>query len=401
MNAAAWRLTLAATALMALVTGSRSAFGLFVSPLNSATGVGLAGISLAAAMSQLALGLGQPLAGRLAERFGAARVIGAGAWLLAATTAATAWADSTGTLALALCAAALAGAAVGSYALLVGEIGRRLPLAQQSLAVGLVGAGGSAGQLLLSPATQWGIGHWGWVAALWVTAALALLAWPLARAFAAPVPAAAAAAAPGAAGLAAVLRQAAFWRIALAFGVCGFHVGFLGMHMPGVIERCGLPASLAGVWLAVLGAANIAGSLGIGWALRRHDAGLLLTALFLLRAACVSALLVLPPTAGVMLGFAVVMGLSWMAVLPPISQLLSQHFGTQRLGTLLGLVMLLHQAGSFAGIGLGGWIVARNGSDLWTWRIDIALALLAVVLVLPLARNGRQRHAGGFGLAGA
>jgi predicted MFS family arabinose efflux permease len=215
------------------------------------------------------------------------------------------------------------------------------------------------------------------------------------------VPAAAAAAAPGAAGLAAVLRQAAFWRIALAFGVCGFHVGFLGMHMPGVIERCGLPASLAGVWLAVLGAANIAGSLGIGWALRRHDAGLLLTALFLVRAACVSALLVLPPTAGVMLGFAVVMGLSWMAVLPPISQLLSQHFGTQRLGTLLGLVMLLHQAGSFAGIGLGGWIVARNGSDLWTWRIDIALALLAVVLVLPLARNGRQRHAGGFGLAGA
>jgi hypothetical protein len=342
MNAAAWRLTLAATALMALVMGSRSDFGLFVSPLNGATGIGLAGISLAAATAQLGLVLGQPWAARLAERYGTARVIGLGAWWLAATTEAVAWADSALGLALVLFAGALAAAAVGSNALLVG----------------VVGAGSLAGQLLLSPATQFAIEAHGWVAAIFATAALYLLALPLARAFRAAAPK------PGPpAALGDVLRQAGFWRIAGAFSVCGFHVGFLGMHMPGVIERCGLPQALAGVWLGLLGAANIAGSLGAGLVLRRWPAATLLVVLFLVRAARVAVLLWLPPTAVVMLGFAAAMGLSYMAVLPPISQLLSQHIGKERLGRLMGVVMLVHQVGSFAGIGLGGWAAARSGGD--------------------------------------
>jgi MFS family permease len=384
MNTFAWRLTLAATALMALVMGSRSAFGLFVSPLNTATGIGLAGISLAAAIAQLGLGFGQPLVGRLAERHGATRVIRAGAWLLAGSTAAVVLADSAALLALVLCAGALAGAAVGSNALLVGEIGRRLPEAQRGLAIGIVGAGGSAGQLLLSPATQWTIDAHGWVVALLATALLLLLAWPLAGAFRGTAPAAdTAPARADAATLRDALLQARFWRIAVAFGVCGFHIGFLSMHMPGVIERCGLPASLSGTWLAVLGAANIAGSIGVGFALRRWQPAPLLVGLFTVRAVSVAALLVLPPTADVLLGFAVVAGLSYMAVLPPISQLLGRNFGVQRLGTLFGIVMLVHQVGSFAGIWLGGWAAATTGSDRLLWQVDIALAMLAVALLWP------------------
>jgi predicted MFS family arabinose efflux permease len=384
MNTHAWRLTLAATALMALVMGSRSAFGLFVSPLNTATGIGLAGISLAAAIGQLGLGVGQPIVGRLAERHGAARVIVIGAGLLAAATAAVVLADSTLTLALVLTAAALAGAAVGSNALLVGEIGRRLPLAQQGLAVGVVGAGGSAGQLLLSPATQFAIDMQGWAFAMLATAALGLLAWPLALAFRGPAPAAAEpAAAAGDGSLRQILRQGRFWCIAGAFGICGFHVGFLGMHMPGVIERCGLPASLAGTLLAVLGAANIAGSVGIGLALQRWRPAPLLVMLYAVRGLAVAALLALPPTAGVLLAFAVVVGLSYMAVLPPISHLLGHHFGVQRLGTVMGVVMLVHQVGSFAGIWLGGWAAEATGSDRLLWMLDIALAALAMALLWP------------------
>jgi predicted MFS family arabinose efflux permease len=389
MNAAAWRLTLAATALMALVMGSRSAFGLFVSPLNRATGIGLAGISLAAAIAQLGLGIGQPLVGRLAERHGAARVIGIGAWSLAATTAAVVCVDSPALLALVLFANALAAAAVGSNALLVGELGQRLTPAQQGLAVGVVGAGGSAGQLLLSPVTQFVIDARGWIEAMLATAALCLLALPLARVFRAAAPAPGPRAAPAAFGE--TLRQVQFWRIAAAFAVCGFHVAFLGMHMPGVIERCGLPPALAGTWLAVLGAANIAGSIGVGFALRRWPAQTLLVLLYLLRAAGVAALLWLSPTTALMLGFAVLMGLSYMAVLPPISQLLAQHFGQQRLGTLLGVVMLVHQVGSFAGVWFGGWAVQHTGSDRLLWQVDIALALLAVLLVLPWPRVAPRR----------
>jgi len=391
MNTLAWRLTLAATALMALVMGSRSAFGLFVSPLNTATGIGLAGISLAAAMAQLGLGIGQPLVGRLAERHGATRVIRVGAWLLAGTTAAVVLADSTGMLALVLCAGALAGAAVGSNALLVGEIGRRLPESQRGLAVGIVGAGGSAGQLLLGPATQWTIDAHGWVVAMLATALLFLLAWPLAGAFRGPVAASDTTAARAAAvTLRDALRQARFWRIAIAFGVCGFHIGFLGMHMPGVIERCGLPASLSGTWLAVLGAANVAGSVGVGFALRRWRPAPLLVGLYTMRALSVAALLVLPATTEVLLGFAVVAGLSYMAVLPPIAQLLGRHFGVQRLGTLFGVVMLVHQAGGFAGIWLGGWAAVATGSDRLLWGVDIALALLAVALLWPRGAAARR-----------
>ena len=384
MNTRAWRLTLAATALMALVMGSRSAFGLFVSPLNTATGIGLAGISLAAAVAQLGLGVGQPLVGQLAERHGATTVIRVGTWLLAATTAAIVFADSLVMLAAVLCAGALAGAAVGSNALLIGEVGRRLPEAQRGLAVGIVGAGGSAGQLLLSPATQWAIDVHGWIVAMLATALMMLLAWPLAGAFRGPAPAPdTVSARPDAGTLRDALRQERFWGIAVAFGVCGFHIGFLSMHMPGVIERCGLPSSLSGTWLAVLGAANVAGSVGVGFALRRWQPAPLLVVLYTMRALSVAALLVLPPKREVLLGFAVVAGLSYMAVLPPISQLLARHFGVQRLGTLFGVVMLVHQVGSFAGIWLGGWAAGATGSDRLLWMVDIALALLAMALLWP------------------
>ena len=391
MNTLAWRPTLAATALMALVMGSRSAFGLFVSPLNTATGIGLAGISLAAAIGQLGMGIGQPIVGHLAGRHGAARVIVVGAGLLACATAAVVLADSAFTLALVLTAGAVAGTAVGSNALLVGEIGRRVPAAQRGLAVGLVGAGGSAGQLLLSPATQLTIDAQGWAVAMLATAGLCLLAWPLALAFRGPAPTPEPAAAADAGTLGRILRQRRFWCLAGAFGLCGFHIGFLGTHMPGVIERCGLPASLSGTWLAVLGAANIAGSVGIGFALRRWRPAPLLVGLFALRGLAVAALLALPPTAGVLLAFAVVAGLSYMAVLPPIAQLLGRHFGAQRLGTLMGVVMLVHQVGSFASVWLGGWAAEATGSDRLLWTIDIALALLAMALLWPRSATALLR----------
>jgi predicted MFS family arabinose efflux permease len=180
-----------------------------------------------------------------------------------------------------------------------------------------------------------------------------------------------------------VLRDGRFWRVAGSFGVCGFHVAFLAVHMPGVIERCGLPASLAGSWIAVAVAANIAGSLAVGAPLRRHDAGRLLVALYGGRALGIAMLLVLPVSTALMLAYAVVMGASHLATLPPTSQLVARHHGVERLGTLFGVVMLVHQLGSFAGIWLGGWLAHRSGDDRTLWLVDIALALGAAALVWP------------------
>ena len=183
MNSAAWRLTLAAATLMALVSGGRTAFGLFVSPLNTASGMGLAALSLALAFGQLAVGLAQPVVGALADRFGAIRVILAGAVLLALTTALPAIYQLPWVICSALTASAVAGSAVGSNGVLVGEVSRSVPPGRAGLAVGLIGAGGSVGQLVLGPATHWAIDHLGWSGALLATAALCLVALPLAIPF--------------------------------------------------------------------------------------------------------------------------------------------------------------------------------------------------------------------------
>lgn len=386
MNAQAWRLTFAAALLMGLVMGTRSSFGLFVSPLNTASGMGLSGLSLALALGQLAIGFSQPVVGMLADRFGAARVIVMGAWLLMLTTAVPALWPVPAAVAFSMVAAAVAGSAVGSNGLLVGEVGRAVPAARMGLAVGMVGAGASLGQLVLGPATQALLEQAGWVHALFATALISLVALPLARPFKRPTQHRAPRPMQP---VGSVMRDPRFWRVSLSFGVCGFHIGFLAVHMPGVIERCGLPASLAGTWIAVAGAANILGSVAIGLAMKRHDSAHLLVVLYLMRALGVGALLLLPSTPMVLTGFAVLMGASHMATLPPTTQLVARQHGVERLGTLFGVVMLVHQLGAFAGIWLGGWAADRTGSDTPLWLTDIALALLAALLVWP-SRLPRQ-----------
>lgn len=389
MTPAVVRLLLAAAVLLALVMGTRSAAGLFVSPLNTATGVGLAGLGLAIALGQLAQGIAQPPLGLLAERFGPRRVIVTGAWVLALATASLAAVQSVAAFAFAFIVIAAAGSAVGGNSLVLAEVGRRVPAERRAVAFALVSAGGSAGQMVLAPAAQALIDGIGWMPTLLAVAALSLLALPLARAFDGRVESEHRA--PSQSGPIAIgdaMRSPLFWASAGSFGICGFHVGFLTTHMPGVIERCGINPSFAGPWLAVLGAANIAGSLAAGALLRHVSARAFLIAIFVLRAATIALLLVLPATPPVLLGFAVLMGLSYMALLPAISQQISEGFGTERLATLFGVVGMVHQAGSFAGVWLGGILAESTGGDALTWVIDVALALLAVILQCLALRRG-------------
>lgn len=390
MNAEAWKVTLAAALLMALGNGLRVASGLFVSPLNGATGMGLAMLSLVLACGQLAVGLVQPLMGSWADRRGAAHLVGAGALVLALATVACAqpalWMQHAA-MAAVLVISALAGSAMASNGILVGEVNRRIDASRAGLAVGLVGAGASLGQMVVAPATAWLIGHSGWTHALLASAALALLALPLSRVLRrAEGPPRSEPSPP----VADVLRDARFWRVAGSFGMCGFHVAFMAVHMPGVIERCGLSPSLSGVWIAVAGAANVAGSIAMGRAMRRRDHLSLLMGMYVVRALAIAAMLAAPATEAVWLVFAAAMGASHMATLPPTAQLVARHHGVARLGSLFGVVMLVHQLGGFAGVWLGGWAAAATGSDLLLWSTDIVLAVLACVLLWPLRASRRN-----------
>ena len=322
----------------------------------------------------------QPVLGALADRYGTQRLIRYGSLLLALTTLAVTMADSLPAMAGAMVVLAVAGSAVGSSNLLIAEVGRRVPLERRAMAFGVVSAGGSAGQMLFGPGTQVLIESKGWVVALVATALIGLLAWPLARFLGNATSTSSTPEPVSVASEGDALRTSAFWLIAGSYAVCGFHIGYLTTHMPGVIERCGLPASLAGIWLAVLGLANIAGSLSVAWWLQRSPSHVVLMGIYALRAASIVLLIALPPSPVLLLAFAVLMGLSYMALLPAISQQVAERFGIGRMATLFGVVALVHQVGSFAGAWLGGVVAEATGRDTLLWSIDIGLALTAIAL---------------------
>jgi len=386
VRAAAWRLTGAATGLTALISGSRASFGMFLSPLNTATGLGMASIALAAAFGQLAAGFALPVVEALARRFGPARVIAGGACLLALSTALLVFVHTLIALVFLMLVVFATGTAVASNALLIGEVSRRTAPAERGLAAGVIGAGGPAGQLLLAPLVTFAIALHGWVAALCALGAIALLALPLARSFAhrpAPLPVAATTLLSG---KGEALRDPRFWLIAGSFATCGFHVAFLTVHMPGVIERCGLPASFTGLWLVIAGAANMAGSIGVGMLMKRFPSAPLLALVYGLRVLAIAAFAAAPASGAVLLAFALAMGVTYMATLPPTAELLARGFGIERLSSLLGAIMLVHQVGGFFGAWLGGVAVEHSGSYTPLWIADIALAALATALQFALMR---------------
>jgi MFS family permease len=405
-SASVWVTALPAAALLAITMASRASFGMFVSPINTATGLGIATISFAVAISHLGWGAAQPVAGALADRYGAARVIAFTALALAIGHALIPFATTGGALVAALGLIGVASAGAGGTSVLFSAVSRRVAPAQRGLAGGVVGAGGPIGQLVFAPAVQAISLASSWVTAMFALAVLPLAALPLARRFrkrATAIPDVAvlqpALARPPCAessvqqpSALAALREAcgsmSYWCVTGAFFVCGFHVSFLLTHMPGVIELCGLPAALSGASLALMGLFNIGSSIVSGIVIQRFSMPFTLAIIYALRGVGVTAFVIAPKTEVTVLAFAVWMGLTYMATLPPTSALIGKLFGTRHLGTLLGTTMFVHQVGSFLGVWLGGVALEATGTFDWMWRLDIALAAMAALVCLAIRERG-------------
>jgi MFS family permease len=368
----------AAIGLLAVTMGARSVFGLFLSPLNSATGLGIATISFAVAVSQLTWGAAQPFCGMLAERYGPVRVIFAGTLLSATTSALIPFAHDAVWL-IAVFAVAGIAATAGSPSLLVGTVSQRVSAERRGLVAGIIGAGGPLGQLVLAPATQTLISLVGWINAALAVSALYLAALPLAFVFRTTNDSGRAANVRPTGSLTEALANPHYWIINATFFICGLHVFFLVTHFPGVIELCGLPAAVSGMALAVLGLFNIAGSVAAGFVVQRYSMRGTLATLFIARMLAIGLFLVAPKTAFTILAFSAWMGLTYMAVLPPTAGLIGKLFGADRLPTLLGITFVVHQAGAFLGTWLGGVILERTGSYDGMWILDLTLAALAAV----------------------
>jgi predicted MFS family arabinose efflux permease len=285
------------------------------------------------------------------------------------------------------------GAGAGSLSILIGAVSQRLAPEQRSFAAGFVNAGGSLGQFVFAPLVQMAIVGFGWANAMFALAAAMLttlpLAWPLRRRDR-PAPPASVGTPASEAGtglwrqLAMAARDRSYWWLNLGFFTCGFHVAFLVTHLPGEVRLCGLSPSIAANSLAIIGIANIAGSLGAGWLGNRYRMKHLLFWIYLLRAAAVLAYLAAPKSATTFYIFAVALGLTWLATLPPTAGIVGKLFGVRYLATLLGVSLAVHQIGGFYGAWLGGIAVANLGDYNWMWYADALLATLAALSNLPI-----------------
>ncbi|ATE60659.1 MFS transporter [Thauera sinica] len=374
-----------AALIVCISMGIRHTMGLFLAPMTQEQQWSREVFSLAIAVQNLAWGAFQPFAGLLADRFGARRVLWAGAVLYALGLAGMAW-SATGT-GLAASAGVLIGLAQSgtTYSVVFAAMGRIVPQARLSWAMGLVGAAGSFGQFLMVPMAAGLIDGLGWFGTLLVFAVTATLMVPLGAALTRGLTPAAAHAGQSAQ---AAMRQAAgersFQLLALGFFVCGFQVVFIGVHLPAYLLDKGLSANVGMTALALIGLFNIAGTYGYGHLGNRYPKRMLLASIYFLRSIVVSVFLLVPLTPLAVYLFAAVMGLLWLSTVPLTNAIVGQVFGMRYFGMLSGVIFFSHQVGSFLGVWLGGRLFDATGSYDLVWGIVIALGVVAALAHLPI-----------------
>ena len=381
-------ITLAAAGILMVTMGARQSLGLFLGPLNTSTGLGLVTISFAMAIGQFVWGAVQPLAGAAADRWGPRPVLVAGVLIMALGTAITPFMTSGMGMTIALGVLIAMGSGAGSFSVLIGAAAQRMSAQARGTASGVINAGGSFGQFVFAPVSQKLIQVFGWMGAMWALAALTLAALPLIGkltkgSHATPL------AHPGEeAGLRQALKSAmtdrSYLLLHAGFFTCGFHIAFLVTHLPTEVDLCGLPPSVASWSLALIGLANIVGSLLVGHLVGQYRSKMILAVMYGSRAVLILWYLMMPREPWVFYLFAVGLGLTWLATVPPTAGIVGKLFGVRHLGTLFGLTLLSHQIGGFLGAWLGGIAIAELGNYDLMWWADIALAMLAAVLNLPI-----------------
>lgn len=367
--------------------GIRQSQGLFVAPLNDTTGLGIATISFALAIGQFTWGAIQPVAGAVADRYGPRAVLIAGVLALALGCALTPYMGSGFGLIVSLGLLAAMGSGASSFSVLIGATSQRLPIESRAAASGMINAGGSFGQFVFAPLLQKLIQSLGWVGAMWAMALTALAALPLVGKVTQSTQAAHRPADEGGGVWQAVreaMRDRSYLLLHAGFFTCGFHIAFLVTHLPGEVNLCGLPPSVASWSLAIIGLTNIAGSFYAGHAVTLYRSKYVLAAMYGSRALLVAWYLMMPRVEWTYYVFAAGLGFTWLATVPPTAALVGKLFGIRYLATLFGLTLLSHQIGGFLGAWLGGLAITRFGDFSWMWYADMVLATLAALVNLPI-----------------
>ena len=380
-------------AIVTLTMGIRHGFGLWLQPITMERGWTRETFSFAMAVQNLAFGMAGPLAGMWADRFGAFRVLLAcgllyalGLVLMGLSNTGLAFTGSAGLL--------IGMAQSGStYAVVFGVIARNVAPEKRSWAMGVAAAAGSFGQFLMVPLEAWLIAHLGWQTALFVLGAAALGILPLAFGLKEPSVNNAGHGQSVGAALREAFAYPSFRLLMAGYFVCGFHLLFIGVHIPSYLKDKGLDAGVATTALALIGLFNVFGSYATGALGNRFQKRHILAVIYGLRSVAIVGFVALPLTPWSVYVFASVMGLLWLSTVPTTNALVAQIFGARYLSMLSGFIFLSHQVGAFLGAWLGGKLYDALGSYDAMWAISVALGIFAALVNLPVRENAIQRHA--------
>jgi len=371
--------------IVTLSMGIRHGFGLWLQPITMDRGWSRETFAFAIAIQNLAWGFAGPVAGALADRYGAFKVLivgslfyASGLVLMGLATSGLAFTGSAGVL--------LGMAQAGTtYAVVYGVIGRNVAAEKRSWAMGAAAAAGSFGQFLMVPVENWLIGSFGWQKALFFLGCLALLIIPLAFGLKEPPFAKPTGAHQS---MTHAAREAfaypSFRWLMAGYFVCGFHVVFIGIHMPSYLKDHGLTPSVATTALALIGLFNVIGTYAAGSLGQRMPKRYILSGIYALRSVVILIFISVPLTPMSVYVFSAVMGVLWLSTVPPTNAMVAQIFGVRYLSMLGGIVFLSHQLGSFMGVWLGGKLYDVTGSYDVVWWIAVALGVFAAIANLPV-----------------
>jgi MFS family permease len=390
-----WRtpliIILCGCAIALLSFGPRSSLGFFIQPMGRDFSWGRDVFGLALAMQNLLWGLGQPLAGAIADRFGVLRVMCVGALLYAGGLLMMRYATTP--LSLDLGAGVLIGFGLSgcSFNLVLSAFSKLLPPERRSTALGAGTAAGSFGQFLFAPFGVAMIDNFGWQSALMVFACLMLLIVPLSLALATPpatpanVPAAEDQSFRTA--LAEAFGHRSYVLLVLGFFTCGFQLAFITVHLPAYLVDRGIPAHIGGWVVAAIGLFNIIGSLSVGWLQTRLPKRYILSAIYFIRAISIVLFISFPITPVSAIAFGAATGLTWLSTVPPTTALVAVMFGTRWFATLYGFAFVSHQAGGFLGVWLGGVVFEKFGSYTPIWWLSVLFGVLSALINLPIVEK--------------
>ncbi len=373
--------------IVTLSMGIRHGFGLWLQPITQSQGWTRETFAFAIALQNLVWGVSGIFAGMLADRFGAFRVVAAGAVLYALGL--VGMANASTPLMFTVTAGVLIGMAQAgtTYAVIYGVIGRNVSAEKRSWAMGVAAAAGSFGQFLMVPTEGFLISSMGWQGALMMLGVASLMIVPLAWGLREPGLAASHAVQREQTILQAfteAFKYPSFQLLMAGYFVCGFQVVFIGVHMPSYLKDKGLSPQVASYALALIGLFNVFGTYAAGVLGQKLQKKNILAFIYLSRAIAISVFLLVPLTPLSVYIFSSVMGLLWLSTVPPTNATVAQIFGVAHLSMLSGFVFFSHQIGSFMGVWLGGYLYDRTGSYNIVWYIAIALGVLAALVNLPI-----------------